>query len=326
MLIGVPGFIGFWGYCAVLEVGNSEKIDALQYILDDEKARNCGVLRSTLVFVKNKRMADVIAIYCAQREFPSISIHGLFLTHVHLVRSPTFVEVFSNFSDRNAKQRKEALEEFRSGAVCLLAATDMSDPEFQMLSPDHIRSFSQILQVAVDTAKYSSITVAYVACWPSASDRVCSVDSICQLTDAFSKIGSNEAVNGRFDLLELASAKNELQLAYHTLVINYDMPSHLQPYTQRIRFARSKVTSFVNPKTDKVLANEIVTVAEYTQIPLPPFMFRMAMEVRDAEAAITMFNGSATTSRPERYGDHNRTQAPATRDGTLATSLFLNAA
>lgn len=55
----------------------------------------------TLVFVEQKRTADIIATFLSEKNYPTTSIHG----------------------DREQRQREEALADFKSGKMDILVAT-----------------------------------------------------------------------------------------------------------------------------------------------------------------------------------------------------------
>lgn len=59
---------------------------------------NC---QGTIVFVEQKRMADYIAAYLSELDYPTTSIHG----------------------DREQKEREKALADFKSNKMSVLVAT-----------------------------------------------------------------------------------------------------------------------------------------------------------------------------------------------------------
>lgn len=57
-----------------------------------------------MIFVEQKRTADIVATYLCEKDFPATSIHG----------------------DREQKQREEALRDFKTGKMDILVATSVA--------------------------------------------------------------------------------------------------------------------------------------------------------------------------------------------------------
>ena len=77
------------------EVSRFEKRNKLVELLKQHGSER------TLVFVEQKRTADITATFLSEKNFPTTSIHG----------------------DREQRQREEALADFKSGKMDILVAT-----------------------------------------------------------------------------------------------------------------------------------------------------------------------------------------------------------
>lgn len=99
----------------------------------DKKKKLFDVLKEkgssrTLVFVEQKRTADLIATWLSEKNFPTTSIHG----------------------DREQRQREEALADFKSGRMDVLVATAVA-----------ARGLGKFLSNRVSTAPLSSISPTF---------------------------------------------------------------------------------------------------------------------------------------------------------------------
>ncbi|CAG0881058.1 unnamed protein product [Darwinula stevensoni] len=96
------------------QVEKHNKREKLMEILNE-----CGKTEKTLVFVKEKRMADFIATYTSTQGLPTTSIHG----------------------DRLQREREEALADFKAGRMPILVATAVAARGLDIKDVAHVINY-----------------------------------------------------------------------------------------------------------------------------------------------------------------------------------------
>ncbi|KAG8235052.1 hypothetical protein J437_LFUL014555 [Ladona fulva] len=111
------GIVG--GACADVEQSfyKVTKFDKRRKLV--EILKETPVLEKTLVFVEQKRIADFIASFLSEKDFPTTSIHG----------------------DRLQSQREEALADFKSGHMPVLVATAVAARGLDIKNVAHVVNF-----------------------------------------------------------------------------------------------------------------------------------------------------------------------------------------
>lgn len=94
-------------------------VELLQDDIDNEMNRSGVYKKKTLVFVEQKRMADMLASNLSLRNVPATTIHG----------------------DRDQRQREQALRDFRTGKMCILIATAVAERGLDIVGVDHVISY-----------------------------------------------------------------------------------------------------------------------------------------------------------------------------------------
>jgi probable ATP-dependent RNA helicase DDX4 len=90
----------------------------------DKRAKLIEILtdignEKTMIFIEQKKQADVIAIFLAQKNFPTTSIHG----------------------DRLQSQREEALRDFKSGKCKIIVATSVAARGLDIEKVQHVINY-----------------------------------------------------------------------------------------------------------------------------------------------------------------------------------------
>ena len=93
-----------------------EKTDSLVEMLKRQRNNNN---EKTLIFVKEKRYADILALSLCQEELPATTIHG----------------------DRAQEEREMALDDFRSGRKPILVATAVAARGLDIPGITHVINF-----------------------------------------------------------------------------------------------------------------------------------------------------------------------------------------
>ena len=98
----------------------------------------------TLIFVEQKKHADVLALFLCQEEIPSTTIHGK-PTNNFSLDSPIMIIWFSG--DRAQEEREQALDDFKSGRKPILVATAVAARGLDINNVTHVINFSMPKEV-----------------------------------------------------------------------------------------------------------------------------------------------------------------------------------
>ena len=98
----------------------------------------------TLIFVEQKKHADVLALFLCQEEIPSTTIHGKSTNNFSLDFP---IMIISSSGDRAQEEREQALDDFKSGRKPILVATAVAARGLDINNVTHVINFSMPKEV-----------------------------------------------------------------------------------------------------------------------------------------------------------------------------------